>query len=65
MDKYDAKSRCPKCGGETYDKWECEVEENAAVRAAGGGYLMFPHPEQMERKCRRCAYVWHEAPLDA
>ena len=66
MYKYNPKSRCPKCDGETYDKHEREItdEDVSRSRAISPMWFVFRRPERLERKCRRCSYLWYEATLD-
>ena len=59
MKPFDPKAKCPKCG--------CK-EISAYFHAKGdrkplGDYGYYER-EILARRCDRCKYEWHEAPLD-
>lgn len=55
---FDPNAACAKCAsgdiGATY---------NAPCN--DGGCRIDKHQERIDRNCRRCRFVWHEAPLDS
>jgi len=51
MDKFKYERKCPKCGGNTSDKW---------MKPACTGDM-----ENIKRECLRCGYLWFEKTLDS
>jgi len=62
---FDSKAKCPKCCDSDADTWHVPVGELCANLNPEGDCCHRAQREHMERHCRRCHYIWAEAPLDA
>jgi len=56
MDRFNAKTRCLKCGGEASTEWHMQDDDRCDIDLRDS--------EHLHRTCTRCGYDWLEKCLD-